>query len=509
MQKISLLQRLSIYADLRRHRQLAARRSLFYNKNTAAKVGVYIGGSFIVFYLMFLSVMFATMTSSAREAEKALMGMMAFFVIVDFFLRFVYQQTPAQMVKPYLLMPMPKKTLVESFLLSIIFSWTELTWQCMVTPFVIMTIIPRRGLWEGLVVIMATQLLFTLVSQFYLFCRTKINDSLVWWLLPIAVFGSWFIPSFTGGDNGFDHNMDMIAAVGTSLIRGPWTAVAWTVLIALNVGMLLLNRHNQLCHVMAEINRKDTVKISGKEHMEWLEKWGIVGEYIRLEMRLLWRNKHPRKTLLFSVVYCAVFGMLFSIGFNDEISFTQSDLICFCCFMIMSANFAQRMMRYEGNYIDFLMVHRENIYYLLLAKYYCYTALLVVPLLFGCVSIATGAWQWQAVIAYCLYTAGPLNLVFLHTAIINDQTMPLDAKLTTQTSNDFNYVTMLSSVAALALPFVIIMPMSAFLTPESGYVTLSVISIAAICVHRPVIKNIYRLMMKRKYSHMENFRASR
>ena len=52
MLKIALKQRLSIYADLRKQRRLATKRSLFYGKNKAAKIGIYILGAILAAYLL-------------------------------------------------------------------------------------------------------------------------------------------------------------------------------------------------------------------------------------------------------------------------------------------------------------------------------------------------------------------------------------------------------------------------------------------------------------------------
>jgi len=507
MLKNSLRQRLSIYADLRRHRSLAVNRSLFYNKNLAAKIGIFIAASFIVFYLAFIAVTMALAVGTKANPIHSLSAIVPFLLIGDFLFRFIRQQTPAQMIKPYILLPIPKNTLVESFLLSLMFSWNELIWQCLVTPYSIMCIFPRKGFIYGIAAILLFQLLIMVINQFYLFCRTRINDSLLWWILPVIVFGSWFLPSFTGENTSLDHSINSFITIGDYFFKGNYIPVAWTAVIIILAILIIINRNDQINHIMKELSSQSITRISNKNMFNWLGNLGTIGEYMKLETKLLLRNKNPRKMLIFAFAYVIIFGLLFST--NMKGSNTTSDIMCFCCFIMMGSNFATRIMSYEGNYIDFIMIHKENIFYLLLAKYYTYVAILAIPLCIAIVNIITGSWSLLGVLAYLLYTAGPFNLILLHAAIVNDQTIPLDAKLTTHTSNDFNYMILFISFLAMAIPFLIILPIRAFASEITGYIAIIVMSIITIAFHRIIIKNIYNIMMKRKYSHMDNFRASR
>lgn len=71
-----------------------------------------------------------------------------------------------------------------------------------------------------------------------------------------------------------------------------------------------------------------------------------------------------------------------------------------------------KIMCYEGNYIDCLMVRKENIIMLLTAKYYIYSALLVFPFILMLPTVFTGKCTLLMLMAYAAFTAGVEYFLF-------------------------------------------------------------------------------------------------
>ena len=94
-----------LFKLLRRHRQLAEKRSLSNAGNKAAKVVITLMSSFVIVYLLGAAVMLALIANDGGRytSPEILCMCLPFIFALDFFLRFTVQQTPSQMVKPYLL----------------------------------------------------------------------------------------------------------------------------------------------------------------------------------------------------------------------------------------------------------------------------------------------------------------------------------------------------------------------------------------------------------------------
>ena len=111
---------LLIYRELRRHRKMAERRSFGYQQNKAAKVIVCIAMAVMAVYLMGAAVGLALIANDSRHFTSIeIMCLCAPFIFaLDFVMRFSVQQTPAQIIKPDLLLPLPRRTCINSIIVN-------------------------------------------------------------------------------------------------------------------------------------------------------------------------------------------------------------------------------------------------------------------------------------------------------------------------------------------------------------------------------------------------------
>ena len=60
------MNKLQLFRTLRRHIKLAEKRSVAYEQNRTAKVLLYIGGAFVILYLVFIAIMLAMLDNTSR-----------------------------------------------------------------------------------------------------------------------------------------------------------------------------------------------------------------------------------------------------------------------------------------------------------------------------------------------------------------------------------------------------------------------------------------------------------
>ena len=94
---------MSLFIELRKHGKLAAKRNPMYEKNKFGKFWMYFMAVFWAGYLIFFGTTFAfAFGDGATEAYHVLNSGLIFVLLLDFLMRFPFQKTPAQEVKPYL-----------------------------------------------------------------------------------------------------------------------------------------------------------------------------------------------------------------------------------------------------------------------------------------------------------------------------------------------------------------------------------------------------------------------
>lgn len=499
------MNKLHLFRALRHHIKLAEKRSVAYEQNKVAKVLLYIGGSFVVLYLVFIAIMLALIanTSSSQTTYEFLFGLLPFFLAADFLVRFISQQTPVQLIKPYSLLPISKYTCVEMFVLSSVVSPNNLVWTAVIVPYVLMTTLFCDGFWASMGIVVSFQLLVTVNSQWYMLVRTLINQSLKWWVLPIAVYALVFSPLYC---DSIDTLFDIYSSLGRGFAF--WHPLHYFGLLLVLFAFIELNKRMQFHFTYLENANVEAPKMRSVSEFRMFDRFGQTGEYLKLEIKSLIRNKNMRKSFVFSTLFTIFLSLVVSFTDLYQDDFSKIFWVAYV-FMLYGANTLMKIMCAEGNYIDFLAVHKENIMQLLRAKYFFYGSMLVLPFLLMLPTVFTGKHSLLALFSMMCFTAGPVYCLFMQMAVYNRQTMPLNTKFISKGNVENNYFQIVALLLAMFLPVVVISSLRTMFSENTAYLVLLVFGIAFIATYSLWIANIYRRFMKRRYVNMESFRATR
>lgn len=499
------MNRFQLFKELRRHIKLSEKRSPVYEQNKTAKAIIYLMGGFLVVYLLFISVMFAMIANSSRTftACEFLFGLLPFLLTADFLLRFLGQQTPAQLIKPYLLLPIPKYACVESFIMSSMVTPNNLIWLFITVPYAIMSILFSSGFWAALGFIIGFQLIIIINSQNYMLWRTLITKKIFWWIGPIIIYGAMFLIWII---KDFDAMFDSFAAIGEGVAS--WNILYYLGIFAILALFFFINREVQYHITFTETTESKNTQMKTVTEFRLFERFGEMGEYLKLEVKSIMRNKNMRNSFLYSTIFTIILSLIISYTDMYDGSFNSKFFMVYV-FIINGAMLLVRIMGAEGNYIDGLMIHKENILQLLHAKYYFYCALLLLPLLIMIPTVFMGKYTLLMLIAMMAFTAGPVFFMLMQMAVWNKQTVPLNSKLVSKGNVETNWFAFGVEMAAMFAPVAIIFILQMFMSETATYATMLVIGLLFIATHNIWLRNIYQRFMVRRYENMESFRATR
>ncbi len=499
--------RWEIIKTLRKHSSLSNDRVLAYNQKRIAKIVGYVLFILGIFYLIFLSVMLALIAnSSTRETAAELMfGIMPFILTIDFFSRFAMQQTPSQQIKPYILLPLGKYTCIDAFIFNSITSYGNLIWMALFVPYCIMSIIFVEGFWAAIAFLLAVYLLIIVNSQWYMLSRTLINRKYWWWILPLAGYAIIYSPLFIGSNAGFKRFFEIYGAMGEGATH--WSLLVFGGILLLLAILVAINRRVQYFCVYGELAHVETTEIKHVSEFRQLDRFGEIGEYIKLEIKSIMRNKNIRKGFISANIIIFMFSLL--ISFTDIYQGGMTKFLAVYNFALYGVMILVRVMCYEGNYIDCLMVHKENIISLLKAKYFFYTALLLLPMLLMLPTVFMEKCSLLMLIAIMLLVGGPVHAAFLYMAVFNKQTLPLNEKFIGKGAIENSFLMVGVEIAAFTMPLILIILFPTLMGETMGAIVLIALSLAVVVSYRLWIRDIYRRMMKRRYENLESFRSSR
>ncbi|MBR2882194.1 MAG: hypothetical protein IKB96_07705 [Prevotella sp.] len=488
-----------LYKLLRKNIKLSEKRNPLFEQNRVAKIFLYIGFAFMCLYLLVGGTMLGW---AARQGDEALIFpiMMIFLLPLDFLIRFGAQQTPTMLLKPYVLMPIKKNDIIDCFLVSSLFSSNNFIWLAFFLPYVFICGCGAAGFISALAILVILILMIIINSQWYLFVRTLVNRHIAWWIVPAIVYGAFFLPLIIDFDKGLDNMFDFFDKYAMS-----WSAAGIYLLVI--VILFIINRKLQTRYASDEIGKVEQTNMKHVWKFSFLERFGDIGEYLKLEVKSTIRNKAIKQRFIQGLIIIAMLSAI--LAYTDIYSSKFAvNIWCLYCFVFFGAVNLVKIMGPEGNYIDLLMVHKENIYTLLKAKYYFYCAILLIPTLILLPPIITGKFSLLMILAYLFITSGLEYFILFQLAVYNKQSLPLNTKITGK-GNFENSLQLVIELIVFFVPVALALIFTAMFGDTIGYSILIVIGLAFTLTHDLWMKNIYKRMQKRRYANLDGFHETR
>lgn len=495
----------NLFNELRRHGKLAAKRHPMFEKNRFGKFIMYFMSIFWIAYLVFFGVSFSKLFQESApnmEPYHILNSGLLFVLLLDFIMRFPFQKTPTQEVKPYLLLPVKKNRLIDFLLIRSGLSSFNALWLFFFVPFALFSTIPKYFGISGIVTYgIGIYLLMIFNNYWFLLCRTLIRERIRWILLPIVVYALLGVAEFTLDDPVGTSARDL----GEGFIEGK----IWAYLIvALAIAVVwLINRAVMSKLIYAEINKVDDTKVRTISEYKFLERYGEIGEYFRLELKMLLRNKRCKMSLRTITILIVLFSALLSFGNVYDGAFMKN-FISIYSFVAFGTVILTQIMGYEGNYLDGLMTRKESIYSLLKAKYYLYSIGVIIPFALMIPAIVMGKLSLLSAFTFAFFAIGPVYFMLFQLAVYNNKTVPLNEGLTGRQSSGTGFQNLVS-LGAFGLPMVILFSLDTLFGEVIGQWISFVIGLAFTLTSHLWIKNVYNRFMKRRYTSMENFRDTK
>ena len=453
--------------------------------------------------LLFMGVVMAIGMKSSYNGVAAYHvfdGGLLYLLICDFWLRFGLQETPAQNVQPYALLPVRRSFLMNVYLTRSGLSLGNLYWGFMLVPFGLIAIAVPVGWMAFFGWLLGWWLLLVANGYAYLFCRALCMKHLLWVLLPAAIHGGILAIMLLPDKNPLD--MPCTLLMYDFLQWKLWAFLAVCCIIAF---LYWANYKLQMGMVYDEVGKKEEKEIKHATQFNFLNRYGKLGEYFKLEIKQRMRNKSVRMAFFVGLGFMILLSALSYFTPVYDTSFMRS-FICLYNYVVLGMMTLVTIMCYEGNYIDGLMSRRESILQLLTAKYYFNILLLIIPPIILLPLMIIGKMSVWMNVGYFFFTAGVLYPLLFQMAVYNSNTLPMNTKMT---SKQGNMAQQIISMVILFLPIGLEKAATAILGNPWGYIFLALLGIIGVVSHRYWLRNVYSRFMARRHKNMEGFRASK
>ena len=488
----------ALFNSVRRHQALRFRRSPMFEQGMAARIMYGIGAVFMLLYLVIFGMLLGIVANEDKEGLAVLPFVLPLLLVIDFSLRFLLQELPSMHLRPWLLLPVSRRRVVRAFLLADVCSWYNAVWLGFFIPFFVVTLVGGHPFWQGLGVVVGCQLMMMSNSLVWTTIRSLMEQRMVWFLLALPVYGLFLLP-LLWGLQAYGSTMEWICRWHIMLP----IAIVWT--LAVLAVSTLIQQHLTLGEVQG--SAKESSHVADTRWLSFADRWGVVGEYLKLEVKMVMRCKMVRNQFLMSCGLTVFFTLAVAYTPIYQSEF-ERNFWCFYCFLMYGLISLGKIMAAEGNYISVLFTRKEHILQLLKAKYYFNCIMLLVPFLLCLPAIVSGGFSLFMVLSYMLLVSGVVYFCLFQLAVYNKETLPLNQSLTMNRKSNSG-IQIGWGMATMVLPVVIIVPAYLLAGPTTAYVLSAVIGLSLTLTSHLWLRHIYHRLMARKYTNLEGFYATR
>lgn len=429
------------------------------------------------------------------DVEYAFCGYFIYYLATASIIRFTMSKLPILSIQPYLLLPIPKSQLVHYILLRSLLNIYNFLPLLIIIPFSIKGIYPTYGLTKSLLWGISIYLFTLCNSMFISYIKLISRQYLKPFLYTLCVYITVYILDYL--------EIISIAKISTHtfifFLENAWGAVipASILLICYKLNFNVLYNETQLFKPEKKLKADNLTKLA------WLENMGEVGMYIRLEIRMILRNKFSRGMLFSFLPITLIFAF---IGISNEYSIWANLQIAILINGAFMINYGQFILSWEGNYLEGLLVRNVNLKKYYFAKLTIMVSMSTICYLCACIaSITSPEWLKLNTAAY-IYCIGTGNFIYLGFSVYNRKKVDLNA-------SHFNWQSVgksqvLVNLPLMLIPYMVFLPFWVFNKQQEGLIAIGVTGIISLLLTPIWLKEISDKIQSTKYEILQAFKQS-
>lgn len=414
---------------------------------------------------------------------------MVYYVVVDLYLRYMLQKMPVTNIRPLLYLPIKKDMVVGYTLGKTMLSFFNWCHAFFLVPFSIVLVI--NGYAPNGVIGWHLGLMALLFCNNFINILVNNKDGLFY--LLIALFAVLGICQYYGF---FDITV-VTAPFFNSLYGQPWMAsLVWVLLIALIASSFTYFKN----HMYLDAGLAGKTLVAKTEDYMWLNRFGILGTFLKNDIKLIRRNKRSKTSVIMSFFFI-FYGLFFFTGaveaYDGPVWKIFAGIFISGGFLF---SFGQFVPSWDSSYYPLMM--SQNIQYkeYLASKWYLMVIATLVSTILASFYIYFGWDTYMAVLVGAVYNIGVNSyLVLWGGAYIKT---PIDLGSNKRAFGDkqaFNAKTLMLTLPKLILPLGIYALGHYWISPSVGYLFVALAGVLGFAFRNKVFGLIEEIYKKEKY----------
>ncbi len=407
-------------------------------------------------------------------------------------LRYLIQQLPITRIQQFMLLPIPKKKIIQNVMTRNLTSFYNSSLLFLFLPFALVVAV-KEGLWwqVSLWWVSISFLILSIGNCVYLLNKSR-------WFYPIAFV--FLLSIALDRLDVFSLAAYLGEGMSTMMDQPLWALLP---LAIFGVSFIAARQHLFRNFYLDAALHKKKERIVGQE-LRALNRLGLQGAFLKNDIRLLLRNIRVRQ-VLFGAAGFLFYGIIFfpQEVYEDSVMEVFAALFTTGGFVMM---FSQNIPAWDSSYFKLLMTQRIPLYEYLNSKWLLLIASLMIATILSLPYLYFGMRVYSIILAASLFNAGIGSFVGLISGALNHNRIELNIKAKAfENTQNFNLTQFLFTLPKIGVPLLLFWLPYHYLGHQWGVGTLAVSGLLGLVFRKQLLLLCVRFYKDKKHEMIQGF----
>jgi hypothetical protein len=435
-------------------------------------------------------------TLKQTNAVAFLNGLLVYYFVGEFIIRYFIQSIPTLDVQPFLHLPIKRSRIINFFLGLSLMQAINFFVFLLFSQFAFSSVAHGYGIQQAWIWLLS--LWFISLILHYAIILVKLTSGTIEWKLLVIVVVCSLI---AGADYLAWIKLSLVAVKFFNAILQGYTTIG--ALFFTIVFLHYIAYRTTLKRFYPEELKVKENQFSHSSNFYFLRNFGQTGVWIKIELKMIFRNKRTREVFFMSTMFLFQELILCYVMKNyDYGTFLFLGITCTGLFM---GNYGQYTFSWQGDHFDFTLTQPTSLRSYVESKYWLLASMTGLWFIFSVPLVYFG---WEILF---INLAGTLYNIGVNTFVVMSMAMLYTTKLSLRGGGAWNYEGAGASQWLLGIPFlfgpiIIYLPFSSMGYKALGIAFIGFVGLIGIILHKKIIDVTYKRFLERRYTIASSFR---
>ncbi len=424
-------------------------------------------------------------------------GFIVYYLMVDLFLRLMLQAVPGMSIQPYLHLNIRRATLSHYLLMKSLGSVFNYLPFAIIIPFALTNAGNQSPSYYWTIWIFGIYL-FLLFNAYLavLFKRRALDKPILEIILGLVILMLGLLDYY-----GIYSLTNLSASLFANLLSNPLFLLLPMTILVLMYGINFQWLRGALS--LEQMERSSRRERSSLKGFDFLDKWGEIGIYLQLELKLILRNKRLKQAIPGSLAMLLLGFVIYGYEEYQNMTFflIYMGIIFIGMFMVY---YGQFVLAWESHYFDKILTEKIDLLQYIKAKYrimqfsclILYILLLPYALFDGMILYVNSA--------VLIFNIGINATYLLWTGTSNRERIDLDASYFTWQGKKGRQIAIVFML--IIFPLLVYLPVKLILNEYAGIVAVGIAGLIGLLLSQTLLEKIAKKLERIKYEMADGFR---